>query len=94
MAESSYFITLTSAFRAPDVKNNVTFTPGAVGFSYNSPGIAFHLLQTSKNRYTVRAIYAGKFEEYVYHSQREAVDFTIKLLNLDRAGAFRARKSS
>ncbi len=92
MTESNYYITLTSPFRTADVVKYVTFT--SEGFSYTSPGIAFVLTQTSKNRYVVRAIYNGKFEEYSYTSQKTAVDFTVKLLSADRAGAFRAHKSS
>ena len=93
MADSSYFQTLTAPFRAADVGKYVNFAPDGVAFSYNTPGIAFHFTQTSKNRYAVRAIYLGKFEEYAYQSQRDAIGFAIKLLNLDRAGAFRASKS-
>lgn len=93
MADSSYFTTLTAPFRAADVGKYVTFDSDDKAFSYNSPGIAFHFAQTSKNRYAVRAIYLGKFEEYVYQNQRDAIGFAVKLLNLDRAGAFRASKS-
>lgn len=87
MTESNYYITLTSPFRTVDVAKYVTFT--SEGFSYTSPSIAFVLTQTSKNRYVVRAIYAGKFEEYSYTSQKTAVEFAVKLLSADRAGAFR-----
>lgn len=93
MAGSSYFTSLTAPFRSADVSKYVTFASDGIGFSYNSPGLAFHFAQTSKNRYTLRAIYLGKFEEYAYQNQRDAIGFAVKLLNLDRAGAFRARKS-
>lgn len=93
MADSSYFQTLTAPFRAAGVSKYVTFASDGVAFSYNTPGIAFYFAQTSKNRYAVRAIYLGKYEEYSYQSQRDAIGFSIKLLNLDRAGAFRASKS-
>lgn len=93
MADSSYFIALTAPFRAADVGKYVTFVSDDKAFSYNSPGIAFHFAKMSKNRYTVRAIYLGKFEEYVYQNQRDAIGFAVKLLNLDRAGAFRTSKS-
>lgn len=93
MADSNYFTTLTAPFRTADVSKYVTFAPDGMAFSYNTPGIAFHFTQTSKNRYTVRAIYLGKFEEYAYQSQRDAIGFAIKLLNLDRAGAFTFKKS-
>lgn len=93
MADSNYFTTLTAPFRAADVSKYVTFASDGRAFSYNSPGLAFHFAQTSKNRYAVRAIYLGKFEEYVYQNQRDAIGFAVKLLNLDRAGAFRARKT-
>ncbi len=93
MADLSYFQTLTAPFRAADVGKYVTFASDGVAFSYNSPGIAFHFAQTSKNRYMIRAIYLGKFEEYAYQSQRDAIGFAVKLLNLDCAGAFRASKS-
>lgn len=94
MADSNYFTTLTAPFRTADVSKYVTFAPNGMAFSYNSPGLAFHFVQKSKNRYMLRAIYLGKFEEYSYQSQRDAVAFAIKLLNLDRAGIFKARKSS
>lgn len=94
MADSNYFTTLTAPFRTADVSKYVTFAPDVMAFSYNSPGIAFHFCQQSKNRYVIRAIYSGKFEEYVYSSQRDAIGFAVKLQNLDRAGAFRPRKSS
>lgn len=94
MADSNYFTTLTAPFRTADVSKYVTFAPDGMAFSYNSPGIAFHFCQQSKNRYVIRAIYSGKFEEYVYSSQRDAIGFAVKLQNLDRAGAFRPRKSS
>lgn len=93
MADSSYFTALTAPFRAADVGKYVTFASDDKAFSYNSSRIAFHFAQTSKNRYTVRAIYCGKFEEYFYPNQRDAIGFAIKLLNLDRAGAFTFKKS-
>lgn len=94
MAENSYFQTLTAPFRAPDVRGNVTFVPGKVDFTYIGAGIAFQFHQSSKNRYVLRAMYAGKFEEYAFTSQRDGLKRAIKILDLDRAGAFRARKSS
>lgn len=93
MADSSYFQTLTAPFRSADVGKYVTFASDGVAFSYNTPGIAFYFTQTSKNRYTVRAIYCGKFEEYAYQNQRDAIGFAVKLLNLDRVGAFTFKKS-
>lgn len=93
MADNGYYHTLTAPFRTADVAQYVTFASDGISFSYNTAGIAFHLSKTSKNRYEINAIYAGKHEMYVYSSQREAVSFALKLLELDKAGAFRARKS-
>lgn len=94
MADSGYYKTITAPFRTADVSKYVTWSPGGIDFSYNSPGIAFVLQRTSKNRYLIRAIYSGKYEEYKKDSQRNAVEFALKLLSLDQRGTFTARKSS
>lgn len=94
MADNGYYKTITAPFRAADVSKYVTWSPGGIDFSYTSPGIAFVLQRTSKNRYLIRAIYAGKYEEYKKDSQRTAVEFALKLLSLDQRGTFTARKSS
>ena len=92
--ENGYFKTITAPLRADAVSKYVTWSPGGIDFSYNSPGIAFVLQRTSKNRYLIRAIYGGKYEEYKKESQRTAVEFALKLVDLDQRGAFAARKST
>lgn len=94
MADNNYYTTLTAPFRTVEVGKYVTFSPDGISFSYNTPGIAFHLSKSSKNRYEIKAIYAGKYEMHTFSSQRDAVAFALKLLEYDRAGLFRARKSS
>ena len=96
MSDSNYFKTLTAPFRAADVAPYVTFNPGGIeiGFSYIGPGsLAFQIQRTSKNNYVLRVIYAGKFEEKTYGSQSEVIEYAVKLLNLDKSGVFRARKT-
>lgn len=94
MATNNYYSTLTAPFRTVETSKYVTFNSDGIGFSYITPGIAFHLSKSSKNRYEIKAIYAGKYEAHTFSSQRDAVAFAQKLLELDKAGAFRARKSS
>lgn len=80
--ESAYYLRITAPLRAPEIRRNVAF--GAEGFSYTSNTMAFVMTRVSKNHYDVKAIYNAKFEEYRYDSVGKAVEFSLKLIKLDR----------
>lgn len=79
--KSKYYLRITEPLRAAALSKNVKF--GEEGFSYTSYGLAFVLVRQSKNNYRIDAINPPHMEKYEFESCGKAVEFAIRLVELD-----------
>lgn len=81
--ESTYFKRLSEPLRTPVLSRNIMFWEK--GIAYRSDRLAFLLFRPSKNNYTVEAFQPGEpDEEYKFGNLKDAIEFCINLVDLDR----------